>query len=251
MTTVIYADSLFIINASIDYICFFCVYRFFNIKTNIKRILIASFVGGVYGIASIFIINYLLHIIVLFIICGIAFKFNSQRFLKKTTIYLLISSMVGGISTAIENIFGESKISLIYLLFSCFITITFLCRIKKRKINNNIFINIEFGEYVIGDISFVDSGNLLKDPYTGKNVILLKKEILKKEFVIEKQKGFRIIPVNYRDEKILKCFVPDKITIKYKNNTYELDAIVAIDNTEGYYGDYLILIPELLIGEII
>lgn len=69
---------------------------------------------------------------------------------------------------------------------------------------------------------FWDSGNSLKDPITGKAVVLLEKSILEKYQIPIPVKGFRVIPFHSvgMENGVLKGFVADELTV-YDEKGYE------------------------------
>lgn len=69
---------------------------------------------------------------------------------------------------------------------------------------------------------FWDSGNSLKDPITGKAVVLLEKSILEKYKIPIPVKGFRVIPFHSvgMENGVLKGFVADELLV-YDEKGYE------------------------------
>ena len=79
---VIYADILFLINFSLDYLGLFITSRLLNKKTNYKRLLTAGLLGGIYSFVPYYIsfnspLNFLIHttmaVILVLVSFGISF----------------------------------------------------------------------------------------------------------------------------------------------------------------------------------
>lgn len=70
---------------------------------------------------------------------------------------------------------------------------------------------------------FWDSGNSLKDPISGKAVVLLEKNILEKYKIPIPVKGFRVIPFHSvgMENGVLKGFVADELIVKDESG-YEM-----------------------------
>ena len=55
MGQTVYVDLLFMINFSMDFLCFFLAAKLFGIKLAIGRALLASAIGGAYSVTALFI----------------------------------------------------------------------------------------------------------------------------------------------------------------------------------------------------
>ena len=59
---------------------------------------------------------------------------------------------------------------------------------------------------------------------------------------------FRVIPYStVSGEGLLTAFIPEKVTIKYKNKTYIKESFLAISKRNLFLGDYKALVPPDLI----
>jgi len=251
MTTIIYADILFVMNFCIDYICFYFVYKIINLKPKPIRIILASFIGAIYGIIDVIIDNSLISIFVLISMMLIGFEVRTKKLINITLLFCLFGSTIGGLSMMLYNINEGKGIVYLYVMISAVISLIYykisLKQMNYKKIETIIVIDsVEYKDY-----GFVDSGNLLIDVYNGNKVILVKRELLGSDFTVEEKKGFRLIPANYRGEDHLKAFIPQKVIFKTKKQTIECLVTIAVDDTQGDYNGSKILIPISLIGEII
>lgn len=251
MVTVIYADILFIINLFIDYICLYIVYKMNSLKVRYFRIISASIIGGVYGVLYLFIDYNVIHIIVYLIISLVAFKMDKKYF-SNLFYFGVLSATLGGLTLSLLNIIGNKKyISFCFILSILMTSYLFIFR-KRNSHLKNVDLEIIISEKTIKETAFIDSGNVLKDIYTGKNVILIKRDILGESFIIEEQKGFKVLPIEYKNYIIIKCFKPDLIKVIFNNkDIYEIDALIAVDESMGSYCEKNVLMPESLIGDLL
>lgn len=251
MTTIIYADILFIINFCVDYICFYFVSKILNLKIKFVRIIFASIFGAIYGIVSVFFSNIFISIIFLILMMIVGFGYKGTQIFKIAFLYFMFSSTLGGLTTILYNYFENNFIIYFYILISTIISLIYYKSLSASFDNVTLNIVLVDNDQLYDETGFVDTGNLLVDPYNGNCVILVKKKVFGNNFNIYDKKGFRCIPINYLSEKFLNAFIPDKIIIKNKNKELEFEATIAVDETDGDYNGNLILIPKKLIGELL
>ena len=78
MTTEVYADLLFLINFSMDYLCLYICAHVLHRKIALLKMLIASSLGGIYSIVSLFyntntLVSIIIDLCVCLIMCSVAF----------------------------------------------------------------------------------------------------------------------------------------------------------------------------------
>lgn len=263
---VLYVDILFAINFSMDFLALFICSIIFHKKVYKFRIIISSTIGATYGVLqqinkfNLF-FNILLCVATAMIMCKIAYKEKKlYRYLSLCLMYSFVSATLGGVMSLIYSFFNrvmseiiinnsnnvpyEKARSFIVILITGIISI--ICSrilINKKSITETeINISILDGEYVLRGL--IDSGNTLKDPLSGKYVILVSKQsnIGKRiERVDEIKKRF----IPYKDvngEGLLKGVIAKKIIIDGK----ELDGVIAPVENKNFNG-YDALIPGALI----
>lgn len=199
---VVYLDIIFIENIFMNYIILFGVGFLRQTKIKNLRLILSSCVASTYAVLSYIdqtkvIRTLYMKIIVSLIICKIAFKTKTLKdFSKDLILFYLVSFATGGIALAIiyiiepnssynilKNEIYPIKINLI-AGFIGFILIQLSFAFNKRLIKTNELIcdvKIKILNHTIKVKAFVDSGNVLKDPYFNYNVIVIEKEILEKE----------------------------------------------------------------------
>lgn len=119
MVRTVYADLLFLINFSMDFLCFFLVSRLFSRSISLPRVLLASTVGGLYAVFSLFLP--FRGLLLLFcdasacaVMCLIAFLrrgISASRMMTEILIHMGISMALGGVMTAVYSLLNEAGIS--------------------------------------------------------------------------------------------------------------------------------------------
>lgn len=196
----IYIDVVLIENIAMNYIILMGCSLLENRKANILKILISSSIGGIYSILnyvlkeSIF-FDLLSKILISMLMVKIAFKSRKGKtFFKQLISFYVVSFMIGGLGFMLlffinsKNIIFQNghligtypiKIALFGGVIG-FSIITIISNMQKRKIENQICeIEIFYNYRKIKISSFIDTGNLLKDPITNNSVIIVEKESLK------------------------------------------------------------------------
>lgn len=277
----IYADVLFLINFTMDFLTLFVTASILRRKVRVIRLCIASAIGGIYGVASVFIegillINIFINLAVSFLMCLIVFK---KRTLPCYALFYGTGCLLGGAMTAFftfmngintdstENNTLPEKIPLGWMAVSAaIIGVAAIAggRMAKRKRSLRpcrLTVTSHNGTFVFD--AMTDSGNLLTDPMSGKPVIILQKKcflsLLPDALVPIFEKGntdgisdlapelltsVRLIPSSsVGGSKLLFSYLPKKITLE----NVEVSALLAMGDENGY-GNYSALVPEILIN---
>ena len=256
---VIYADLLFLIDFSMDFLCFYITSKILHRQFKVIRCIIASILGGIYSVIVLFfsfqtLVSIIIDLCACTIICFISFK-NAHKSLYEftvcTSVFFGVSAGLGGFMTAMFSLLNRIDIPLeeikengdgisvwlfgILAIISGLITAFGGKLFKKASITNIVDIDIEYKEKRLMLKAFVDTGNFVRDPISGKNIIIIEKNILKnligeakvknaidgkiESFSITDKARIRIIPiVSATGQKILCAFRPDAVKITIINN---------------------------------
>ena len=262
---VLYADIYLLINFSMDFLSLFITSKLLNAKIYKFRIIFASSIGALYALGMLLFefstfVTLCLNIaceIIIVLICFENKKF--KRIISSALVNFVISATLGGVMSVMysfmnkimENIISnESKDSYYGIRLAIIIALTLLTSIVfSRILNRSKQIKSEKIYVLLKDKTFefealCDSGNLLKEPLSGKSVILvtekseLGKEILKIQDIYK-----RYIPYkNVDGTGILKGAIPQKIIVR--ENLVE--AVIATTDTDNF-GGYDALLPTALL----
>ena len=287
MRQVIYIDVLLCVNLLINYVILILEANLLNLRIKRKRLILSALIGSFYSIFIFFDqINLLLSLFIKLLmsitIILIAYGFiNTRSFVKSIVTFYFINFIFGGIIFCIwyfispKGIFIKNgivyfDISPTFLILST-VVIYFSIKIYQYFLGesdlHNSFCDLEIlnkGK-TVKLFAKVDTGNILKEPFSNKSVIVAEYESLKdilppevKNYIQDnvedwtakgkKTSLLRVIPYStVSGEGLLPAFIPEKVTIKYKNKTYIKETFLAISKRNLFLGDYKALVPPDLI----
>ncbi len=271
MGQTVYVDLLFLVNFSMDFLCFFVTARLLCRPFKVWRSVLAASMGGIYSIAVLFInMNPILVLVsdlgFCALMCLCAYGIKDKRlgeFLLHTTVYFGVSIGTGGCMTAmysllnrIELPFGEVNknpdgISVwifgILAIVSGFFALWGGKIFKSTAENDPYEVEITYHGASLTLTGMVDTGNMLRDPISGKPIVIVEKKSLLgllDENTINKairgnfsgvvsddysHKARMVVMHTVAGNSMLCAFVPEKITLRNKKqkNTKEADALFA------------------------
>lgn len=195
----IYLDIVFLEDVFVNYTILIATTMFLKQKIRFIKMLISSVLGGIISIA-LFLVNAPMLIeffikivisVVMILIC-----YGKKRILINVCFFYLISLVFGGVTILVifsmkpENINVVEKITnskmLIKNVIKASIISVVIIFIVSKLIKNNDFkkrniynLEIFYKGKMVKLNAFLDSGNLLKEPITGKSVIIVEKDSLK------------------------------------------------------------------------
>lgn len=205
MGQTVYADVLFLINFSMDFLVFYICARLSGKRLFVVRSGIAAAVGGIYGIASLFlpeggILPLICDISSMLVICAIAFYRRIDRlrdFLGRCALFAGISAILGGIMTAIYSMLnrsglaaleGESGDDISVWLFALLAAAGGAAafaggrRMKRISVSKQSEIEITFESRSVRLRGMTDTGNMLTDPLSGRSVAICELEAVREIF---------------------------------------------------------------------
>ena len=187
-----YLDLYIIENLLINYIIISCTSILTKNANSYKRKIIGAVVGTIYSVIYLFPRFYLLYtlpskIIVIIIIGLISFIYTDRNeFIRILTIFFLVNFFICGSTYFIIYFTGIEHIKISFIISSVYIS----CIILKKIYSDITLINHikEFTKEVtisfLGEdfkcIALLDSGNLLKDPLSKSDVVMVNSYLLKK-----------------------------------------------------------------------
>lgn len=264
----IYLDIVFLENVFINYTILIATTMLLKQKFKFGKALISSTVGGIASIILFLIKSSLLIEISLKILISvimILIVYGKKKFLRNILFFYLTSLVFGGVATIIifsikpESLNISEKFSngtiLIKNIIKASIISTVVIFIVSKLIKNNELkkrniydLEIFYKGKMLKVKAFLDSGNLLKEPITGKSVIIVEKDSLKgivERDVIDNLKNilsgkwlkdvntkfsFFIIPFVSlgNDNGILIGFKPEYIKIYAETEILKNDIVIGI-----------------------
>lgn len=258
----IYVDVLFVLNFFITYLLLLFT-SLFNRKSAVtSRFLISSAIGGLYSLVILTPrLNFLLTAVgktaVSLLIVFVAFKFISVRlFAFNVLIFYFSNMLLLGIVMALWLLFKPDGIVInnntVYfdipapaLLFAglfAYLAALLIIRIHNSSLSKKEIysVTVYVKDEKIHLYAFADSGNKLKEPFSGSPVMIADES--KMPFAAS-----RVIPFStVGGEGGLNAFKPDKIVIAYGKRKIETDRVYIAKSSINSSEYSAILNPEIL-----
>lgn len=189
--TVVYADSVFLLNALMDYLLFLATARLAGVTLRRRRYLLAAVLGGIYAICCFlpgggFLSSSAVKGAVGVLLAVVAFG-GEERLLRLTVLLFAVSCAMagcvlglgllsGGAVPAVNGIFYtdiDTRVLLIaataaYLIF----TVVFRASASHSVGGEVLPVRIGFGSRTVELTALHDTGNSLRDPVSGQNVLV-------------------------------------------------------------------------------
>lgn len=279
MKQVIYIDVLIIVNLFVNYFILLTTSKFLNLKLKLSRLILGEILGAIYSL-YIFIpepnlfISILIKLFMSIIMVAVSFEFRTiQQFLKIIVCFYAVNFAFSGTmftlwcflkpnGMIINNdivYFNISPLTLIILTVVSYIIIEIINRVieKKQLKSSEYEIGIKFKDKYIVLNAKIDTGNLLKEPFSNLPVIVVKKSeinLLIPEFnifeSIENQNEIKKLKIRMIPFKtvsgtgILPAFKPEYVVLK---GNLKKQAYIAVCSDE-YFSEGISCLanPEIL-----
>ena len=269
MVQEVYIDLYFLINVSMDLLCLMITAALLHRSVSRVRVCLAAGLGGAYSVVALLggldgWLGLLLDGLLSFLMCAIVFgtkPFRAWKLLRITAVQLLVSMVLGGVMTALYSFLNRLHLPLATLSKDGLSAWTFalltgvsgavtLCGGRflsfSRKTKRVTLCAVLFGQAITLN-AMVDSGNLLRDPVSGKSVIVADLARMKSvlppslahayeigDFTAwlsshEHAKRLRPIPTRTAaGEGLLFAIVPDRLILTEGKNSYPADYLIAV-----------------------
>lgn len=286
----VYIDLLFLINFSMDYLCLYICGRVLRKKLKLIKLISSAATGGAYSVISLFFpfsptVNLIIDAIFCLVICAIAFAERGRR-ISSTLIcgflFVGVSMMTGGAMTAIFNFLNRLDLPLDSIqgdgistyLFAIIAAVAGIITLRSGEIISGrssikeCKLTLTIGGKTADFFALSDSGNLVKDPLSGKNVVLIDRDALSAladltvfdKFLEGRQaptssgiKGLRIVPIktaggrSYLPAAIPERLCAEVVTKKGKTVSLELDALIAPSDIGKSAEGYKAIVPAQIL----
>ena len=166
----IYLDLLIILNFLVDFLLLVGTNRLAGYPNGIKKCLLSAGLGAAYAGASVmpgfyFLGNGLWRILFLLMVGGIAFGWNRSG-IQRGAIFLLLSMALGGIASGLNT-------KSFWTVVGAGIMIYLLCRMGFRGGQKEyVPVELRWGDRHMSLVALKDTGNNLRDPVTGEQVLV-------------------------------------------------------------------------------
>lgn len=197
MTRVVYADLLFLVNFSMDFLCLFVSARLLRREMRMWRLLLSAAAGGVYSVAILFLpldnfgaVMLDLGFCALMCLCAFGIKNGGAfGFFTSSAVFFGVSVGTGGLMTAMYSLLNRMDLPLDAVrengdgisvwLFGLLAVISGVAAslggdlFKTVSSDTVLGIKIEYKGASVLINGMADTGNLLTDPITAKPVIVV------------------------------------------------------------------------------
>ncbi len=199
----VYIDILFLINFSMDYICLYICSKVLHRRMSPTRMILASILGGAWSAVSLFLpLSSMWELIcdctVGLLMCVAVYAERGRgliSLLSSSLLFVGISMMMGGSMTAIFNFLNKLELPISALapdsistyLFAILAAAGGVISLKSGQVisqRSNIKecrLTVIFCGVELQFSGFSDSGNLVRDPLSGKAIIFVDRSVIEKK----------------------------------------------------------------------
>lgn len=262
----VYADLLFLINFSMDFLCLYLSVKLLHLPQKTWRMLLAAAVGGVYSVAALFVqadawLSLVIDVGVcvgMCVICGAGKGVRIGRLLLLAGTYFGISALMGGGMTAVYNLLSRANLPLGDVqadgisawMFLVLATVAALAAafggrlFSRQTARRTCMVRVRMADASWELTGLCDSGNLLCDPISGTPVIVVDKEAWLRDLPQELRRAVesegrelgtgvdarrvRIVPMQTAQGRgMAVALLPDEITLTLQGKDHTVHALVA------------------------
>ena len=275
----VYIDLYILVNTSMNLLCLMITASLLHRRVNRLRALLAAVFGGIYAAAILLcgmdgILGFTCDCLAGGVMCAIAFAgkaFTVPRFFQCAAVEVLTSMILGGVMTALYALLNRLDLPLEILegdglsvwMFALLSAVAGLFTLRGGRFfglsghTKSVVLEVRLFEKELTLRAMVDSGNLLRDPVSGKSVIVADLDrlihILPPALTRACQKGdYTEWLSNYEHAKcsrpipartaagasMLLAIVPQSLTLTVGRESYAADYLIAIaplgDTAQGF-----------------
>ena len=185
-------------------------------RAEFKNIIISALVGSISTLSLFYFKSGFVLIIFKLVISTlmvlIAFKYESFKYFKDNLVWLyVIGIILAGTIYLFNNQIALVNNGLVFSKNGFSINLIMLLIISPLIVYKYLKLQRGFKNDYLDLYGFLDTGNKLKDPYFGRPIILVNKDL-----ITRKVKSFLVPYHTVNNESLLKVFKPDKVIINKK-----------------------------------
>lgn len=262
---VIYVDVLFIINFFITFLLLEVTAKLTKKEAKTGRLVLSSAFGGLYALiiladipAYLSVLSRLAAAVLLLLL---AFRFyRVKSFALALVVFLFVNFIFLGIIVGIYLLFHSEKIAVnngtVYfdigargLLLCAFLAYVLSCVIvrlyNRRVAAGEVYtLCVESGGQSVTLFALADTGNRLREPFSGAPVIVAQEQSVQALFDEQRQ---RLIPAStVSSTAYLRAFKPDKVTVKTAKGSEVIENVYIALSEQLQDGCSAVINPEIL-----
>ena len=262
----VYLDLYILVNGSMDLLCLLLSARLCHARTTRWRLFCAASLGGLYAAASLLlgisgVWGLLSDLLAALFMTAIAFwgrESSFVRFFRLSFVVFFVSALLAGLLTLFYRFFNRLSLplealsgdSLSVWIFALLGGLAGLLTIKGGRFlgyagkHREATLTVDFGQGEIKLHALVDTGNLLKDPVSGRGVIVADREkilsalseplrisLLQSDPAawLKTGQSIRLIPAkSATGDRLLPALSPKKLLLDDGKDRYPVDYLSAL-----------------------
>ena len=181
MTYVIYPDVLFLVNFLLDFIVLRGMRRLLNKSVGMLRSITGAALGATYSCLMLMLPSgyygikvFCTYVIIAQVMLLITFgKCNLKESVRRFVLLYTITYLLSGILNGLYYVFGVVNVMLTLCTFMILRGCVEVCIYYRNRRNQFYDVVIELGNNKISIRAFLDTGNSLRDPVSGKTVSII------------------------------------------------------------------------------
>lgn len=260
---VVYADVLFLVNFSADYLVLLTVGKLRRIRLRRFRLILGSLFGALYALPALILIPTYPLLLLSVMLSGIALTLIGlgfpgwRRFLSCLFLLYLVSFLFGGAITVLftlavrlfgrlpaEGDVGGKVVAFLVLFLLSSALVSLSRRLSTAGAPREVACRITVGERTRDLTLMTDSGCLLREPMTGRTVILLSakaceglvppallttEEGIEPELAYDEKKRYYLIPYQtVSGKRLMHGYRPDRAEIGSGRRRREEAVVVGV-----------------------
>ncbi len=273
----VYLDVLFCVNMIVDYMMLLTVRRLMYLSAKRRRLLLGAALGGIGSFVILlppvpFPLYAAVGILQALTMTAAAFlPMGKKRFICAAMLLFGVSFLYSGSMLAVTALFsprnttvrngavyiGISPLMLVGLTLGFYFVFRLFGRIFGRTGSRRCRVKIRIGERTVEGEGLADTGNKLREPFSGLPVIVVRRGLLNdKEFApdvpegadIKNRPDLRMIPYSsVGGGGVLTGLKPDEIMIENEGDACQVSAYIALSGEKGFSDGCDMIVPAELI----
>lgn len=282
----VYADLLFLINFSMDFLCLYLSVKLLHLKQHTGRLLLAAILGGIYSVVSLFLsvgsgVALAIDVGVCVIMCAVCSAgkgVSLPRIALLCGTYFGISALMGGGMTALYHLLNKANLPLDDVagdgisawMFLALATVSAFAAVFGQRLFSGqsarrtctVRVRLDGAAWELPGLC--DSGNLLCDPISGTPVIVADREEwlqgLPRDLrsAVESEgretdaglhtKRMRVVPMKTaQGSSMAIALLPDEILLEEPNGKKRTVHALIAPSGQPLGGEYSAIVPATLL----
>jgi len=211
----IYLDLLLFLNFLLDFTLLLSVSYILNRNIKLRKIIFGSIIGCL-STFLLFMNNsiqlFIFKVIISIIMTLTTFSYKNIKYTIKNLEYLYIVSIILGGFLEIAKAEFNNLYIFILLFISPIIMYLYYKQTKELKNNYSYYhkLDIHYKNKIFKLNAYLDTGNILKDPYFNRDIIVINN-------ILKNIDDFILVPIDTIDNhSLIKCIKVDKVLIDNK-----------------------------------